>query len=99
MSFFMCCVFHSQGLLLKFETYAEEVKKTLGNIAKVAFVDAVEEVLRLDKDNDLFYKINAYDLLWGYHDPILQLLKDFRLTDNATFFLEVSPIIHLVLKD
>ena len=99
MSFFMCCVFHSQGLLLKVETYAEEVKKRLGNIAKDAFMAGVEEVLRLDKDNDIFYKINVHDLLWGYHDPVLQLLKDFRLTDSATFFLEVSPIIHLVLKD
>ena len=94
----MCCVFLSQGLLLKVETYAEEVKKRLGNIGKDAFMAAVEEFLRLEKDNNLFYKINVHDLLWGYHDPVLQLLKDFRLTDSAIFSLEVSPIIHLVLK-
>ena len=93
----MCRVFNSQGLLLQLETYSETVKKLLGNLAKDAFLDAIEELLRFDKDNQIFYEINVHDLLWGYHDPILQILKDFRLTDDATFYLEVRAIL-LVLE-
>ena len=90
--FKLCCVLNSQGLLLKLETYSETIKKRFGEIIKDAFLDAIEEFLRADKDNQIFYEINAYDLLWGYHDPVLQILKDFRLTDDATFYLEVRAI-------
>ena len=74
------------------ETLIEKVLKKFGPDVQKLFLDAIEDVLRVDGDHKLFYDINVYDLLWGYHDPVLQLLKDFRLIDNATFSLEVSPI-------
>ena len=55
--------------------------------------DVLDEFLRLvERKDTLFYKVNVHDLLWGYHDKTLQLLKDFRLTDNATFSVEVRTI-------
>ena len=69
--------------MLKLETLSKNILERLGR-------DLLEEFLSLvERKDNLFYEINVHDLLWGYHDKTLQLLKDFRLTDNATFYLEV----------
>jgi len=67
-------------LLLQFE----KLKATLEE-------EFVELLLKyVYKDNDLFYTKSVCELLWGYNDPVLELLKTFRLTDVTLFALEVG---------
>lgn len=85
------CIF-LQGLLLKLETFNKTVLERFSREVLLDYLDDIYE------DHDLLYKINVYKLLWGYDDPILRLLKRVGLTDNSTFYLEVSTIIsHCVL--
>lgn len=60
--------------------------------------EILELFLRSVRDHDLFYERTASALLWGYKDPVLHLLKDFGLTDDDVFALEVSIIFLQVLK-
>jgi len=71
-----------QGLLLKLETFKNK-------LIERGLEEAIEVILRFLGDHDLFYEKTAYELLWGYNDTTLKLLKDFGLTDETVFSLEV----------
>ena len=66
-----------------------KLEKLKSNILERLGRDFLDDFLERINDN-LFYQKKINDLLWGYVDETLNLLKDFGLTDNATFALEVS---------
>lgn len=80
---------NSQGLLLQLESLADSILKRFGEAAEEAFLSTVEDYLGTIGDDDLFYEKSAYELLWGYDDPVLEMLTDFKLADSGIFSLEV----------
>ena len=39
---------------------------------------------------ELFIKKTAYELLWGYSNPLLEILESMGLVDDTTMRIEVS---------
>lgn len=39
---------------------------------------------------ELFIEKTAYELLWGYTDPLLEVLVSMGLADDSTMRIEVS---------
>ncbi|XP_065885904.1 lysosome membrane protein 2-like [Dysidea avara] len=72
------------GLLLQFES----MKKTLIERGEEELVDILLKYYY--KDTELFYTKRACDILWGYNDPVLELLKTLKLTDMTVFSLETN---------
>ena len=64
------------------------MKKTLIERGEEELVDILLKYYY--KDTELFYTKRACDILWGYNDPVLELLKTLKLTDMTVFSLEVS---------
>ena len=41
-------------------------------------------------NQELFIEKTAYELLWGYSNPLLEILESMGLVDDATMRIEVS---------
>ena len=51
-----------------------------------------EFYMSLIDNQELFIKKTAYELLWGYNDPLLKLLVLLGLTDDPLMKIEVNTI-------
>jgi len=71
------------GLLLKLEAYKKKLLER-------ELEEVIEVILQFVGDHDLFYEKTAHELLWGYDDTVLELLKEFKLTDYTVFALETN---------
>ena len=51
-----------------------------------------EFYMSLIDSQELFIEKTAYELLWGYNDPLLEVLVLLGLTDNSLMKIEVNVI-------
>ena len=51
-----------------------------------------EFYMSLIDSQELFIEKTAYELLWGYNDPLLEVLVLLGLTDNSLMKIEVNAI-------
>ena len=59
--------------------------------------ESAEFYLSLIDNQELFIEKTAYELLWGYNDPLLQLLVLLGLTDDPLMKIEVNTIVHTAI--
>jgi len=64
------------------------MKKTLEERGEKELVDLLLKYYY--KDTELLYTKKVCDLLWGYNDSVLELLKTLKLTDTTVFSVEVN---------
>ena len=48
-------------------------------------------------DQTLFIEKTVYELLWGYSDPILEMLVSLGLTDDPLMRIDVSITFYIIM--
>ena len=54
--------------------------------------------LTLIGDQNLFIEKTAHEIIWGYNDPLLQMLVSLGLSDDPFFRAEVSSVYSLFVQ-
>ena len=75
-----------QSVLLKRDMFSNLILRQFNQTAQKEFLDSIDK-------EELFYNVNIYDLLWGYNDPTMEILKKYNLAASSLYALKVRTII------